>query len=200
MSKPTFKQTPSQTVGPFFAYGLVPERYGHDGIADNRVAGPHAEGRAVVIRGRVLDAQGAAVPDALLEIWQADCHGEHTAQAVGGGDADGFRGFARCATDDRGRFEIHTVKPGPVAGPGNAPQAPHLSVTLFARGMLNHAFTRIYFADETAANQQDPVLGQVPQARRAGLCAVAAPDPAAATSYEIDIHLGGEQETVFFEV
>lgn len=186
-----FATTPSQTVGPYFAIGLPwPE-------------GPHAVAPgtpgAFSISGTVYDGAGQPVPDHLIETWQADpdgrfadLHGHGGASAMGG-----FRGFARYGVEDGdGRFEIVTVKPGRVPEAGGRLQAPHIAVSVFARGMLHRCVTRFYFADEEAANAQDPVLRAVPAERRATLLAQPAPDG----GYTIDIRLQGEGETVFFDI
>lgn len=126
------------------------------------------------------------MPDALIEIWQADPAGrlDHSA---------GFRGFGRCPTDEAGDFALHTVKPGPVVGADGLRHAPYLAVTLFARGLLRHLYTRVYFPDEPAANAADPLLNQLPEPQRATLLARQTED-----GYAFDIRLQGEHETVFF--
>lgn len=190
-------QTPSQTVGPYFAYALTPEPYGYPGIATNRLVGLDTPGERITILGCVFDGNGDPVEDALVEIWQADAAGRY-ADAPGGGRAD-FTGFGRCGTDARGRFSFETVKPGRVPGPDGRLQAPHIAVILTARGLLNHLFTRIYFAEEEQANAEDPILARVPAERRATL--LAAPEEhASGPVYRFDIHLQGERETVFFDV
>lgn len=166
--------TPSQTAGPFFAIGLP------------FAAGPFAvsEGTpdAFWIRGSVLDGAGEPVPDAILETWQAGRDGRY---------GDGDEAFARCPTDEEGRFGVWTIKPGAaVAEDGTAP-APHLEVAVFARGLLKQVYTRIYFADEESANAADPLLAD-PRAR-ATLVA-----PPTEDGYRFDIRLQGEGETVFF--
>ena len=187
-----FATTPSQTVGPYFAIGLPwPE-------------GPHAvdEGTpgAITITGTVYDGAGVVVPDFLLETWQADPEGRF-ADLHGHGVAselEGFRGFARYGTEDGdGTFEIITVKPGRVAGVGGTDslQAPHIDVTVMARGMLNRCVTRIYFGDEAQANAEDRALARVPAARRDTLIA----EPVDG-GYRFDIRLQGPGETVFFAV
>lgn len=166
--------TPSQTVGPFFLDALSwPD-------------GPHAATPGTPgefwLRGRVLDGAGEPVPDALVESWQA-------------GPA-GARGFGRCATDADGGWGILTVRPGRVPGPGSAgPQAPHLNLSVFARGLLDRVVTRVYLPDEVEANAADPVLLSVPAERRSTLVAAAADG-----GYAFDIRLQGERETVFFRV
>ncbi len=185
-----FATTPSQTVGPYFAIGLPwPE-------------GPHAVPAdtpgAFRIAGTVYDGAGAPVPDHLIEIWQADPDGRFAdLHGHGGGsEMDGFRGFARYGVEDGdGTFEIVTVKPGPVKEPGGRLQAPHIDVSLFARGMLHRVVTRIYFADEAEANAADPILARVPADRRATLIAQAQDG-----GYRFDIRLQGTGETVFFDI
>ncbi len=190
-------QTPSQTVGPFFAYGLTPELYGRSPIADGRVAPREAPGEHILLTGRVLDGEGAAVPDAMIELWQADSRGRF-AHPLGGGGAD-FHGFGRTGTDEEGRFRFATVKPGPVPAADGRPQAPHLSLIVTARGLLNHLFTRVYFADEAEANAADPVLAVVPGERRGTLIASREETPGGPV-YRLDIRLQGENETVFFDL
>jgi protocatechuate 3,4-dioxygenase alpha subunit len=185
-----FAPTPSQTVGPFFAVAL-PWADGPYAVA------PDAPG-AIRIAGTVFDGRGEPVPDHLLETWQADPDGRF-ADLCGFGEPprEGFRGFARCGQEEGdGSFEIVTVKPGrvPAAG-GGALQAPHIDVSVFARGMLNRCVTRIYFADEEEANASDPVLATVPPERRSTLLAEPAPG-----GYRFDIHLQGRGETVFFAI
>ena len=175
-------------MGPYFSIGLPwPE-------------GPHAVGRgtpgAITISGTVYDGAGAPVPDHLIEIWQADPDGRFADLHGHGGASElaGFRGFARCGAEDGdGTYEILTVKPGRVPGPGGTLQAPHIDVTVMARGMLDRVVTRIYFADEEGANAEDPVLARVPAERRATLLA-----PPEDGGYRFDIRLQGPGETVFF--
>lgn len=195
------RQTPSQTIGPFFAYALTPEPYGRPGIVGNRLAGEAAEGERIRIEGRLLDGAGEPVTDALLEIWQADSRGRYAHPADDRPEPPrdpAFRGFGRAGTDERGGFVFETVKPGPVPGRGNALQAPHINLIVSARGMLDHVFTRIYFSDETEANETDPVLGVVEPARRGTLIATRR-ESAGGAIYRFDIHLQGDSETVFFD-
>jgi protocatechuate 3,4-dioxygenase alpha subunit len=146
----------------------------------------------------VYDGDGDPVPDNLIETWQADPDG-HFADLhghCGGSSLDGFRGFARSAYEDGdGSYEIVTVKPGQVPGPGGVLQAPHIDVSVFARGLLHRCVTRIYFADEQDANATDPVLRSVPAERRDTLLAQPTED-----GYRFDIRLQGRRETVFFAV
>jgi protocatechuate 3,4-dioxygenase alpha subunit len=181
--------TPSQTVGPYFAIGLTWE--------DGPYVVPEGTPGAFWVRGRVLDGNGEPVPDAMIESWQADPDGRYNhPDDPRASEAGDFRGFARVGTDAEGRFAVYTVKPGPVPGPHNTTQAPHLEVSVFARGVLNRLVTRIYFADEQQANAVDPVLRTVPEERRATLLA----EPVPEGGYRFDIHLQGEGETVFFAV
>ena len=181
--------TPSQTVGPFFAI-LVPQR-GHV-----RLRSDATPGAPIRVEGAVRDGTGAAVPDALIEIRQADAAGRchHPDDLRRDGGAPSFTGFGRVHTDPAGRFGIETVKPGRVPGPGRL-QAPHLLVGLFARGLLARLVTRIYFDDEPS-NAGDPILDRVPADRRATLVAARTGDGA----YRFDIALQGPDETVFFDV
>ena len=193
-------QTPSQTVGPFFAYGLTPEqfRYPFRSTATNVMAKPGAVGDHIRIEGRILDGQGEPVPDAMIELWQANAHGRYNHPADDRQDNlldPDFKGFGRTGTDADGGFAFETVKPGPI-GDG---QAPHITLILFMRGMLSHAYTRIYFSDETAANESDPVLGAVAAARRDTLIAHRDETPGGAV-YRIDIRMQGDAETVYFDV
>jgi protocatechuate 3,4-dioxygenase alpha subunit len=160
----TLPATPSQTVGPFFSFGLC-ERPRADLVTD---------GTRVV--GRVFDGAGEPVPDAMVEIWQADADGRYR----------GDFGWGRCGTDAEGRFAFRTVKPGPVEG-----QAPHLVVLVFARGLLKPVLTRMYFPDED--NADDATLASVPAEDRATLVARARDD-----GLEFDVHLQGDRQTVFF--
>lgn len=191
------KQTPSQTVGPFFAYGLTPEQYGYafESVAGPDMCGTDTDGERIRIEGRVLDGEGAIIPDAMIELWQADAEGRYAHPADGRGSNANFSGFGRCGTgtDAQDRFVFETIKPGAI-GEGHAP---HISVIVFMRGVLTHAFTRIYFSDEEQANAADPVLAGVPQDRRSTLIAERCDGEAA---YRFDIHMQGENETVFFDV
>jgi protocatechuate 3,4-dioxygenase alpha subunit len=197
-----YGQTPSQTVGPFFAYGLTPGQYGYPlpDVATADLCGEGALGERVRLVGRVFDGEGAAVPDAMLELWQPDARGRWVQPADTGGDAEPdpeFRGFGRCGTgtDPERRFVFHTVKPG---APGTG-EAPHMTLAVFMRGLLTHVYTRVYFDDEAAANAADPVLQQVPADRRDTLIARRAAT-ADGPVYRFDLYMQGPNETVFFDV
>ena len=176
-------QTPSQTVGPFFGYALP---YGK---GSELVPGHHP--RAIRLHGTVTDGAGQPVPDALLEIWQADETGT-LSRELGSLDRDGFTftGFGRVDTTLAGHYTFTTVKPGAVSG-----GAPYVLITVFARGLTHHLFTRAYFPEDTDAHASDRVLSAVPAERRATLLGVA--DGVA--SYRFDIRLQGDGETVFLD-
>lgn len=185
-----FPTTPSQTVGPYFALGLPWE-------AGPQAVEPGTPG-AITLSGVVRDGAGALVPDHLVETWQADPDGRYADLHGYGGPSGlaGFRGWARCGHEvGDGSFSVLTVKPGRVPGPGGILQAPHVAVALFARGMVQHLFTRVYFADEPGANAADPVLATVPESRRGTLLA----EPVEG-GYRWDVRLQGPGETVFFDV
>lgn len=187
--------TSSQTVGPFFAPALLRK----DAVR-NVLVQPETLGERVRIEGHVLDGDRLPVPDALVEIWQANAHGRyHHPADQGPSPLDlSFVGFGRSGTENDGLYWFETIKPGPVPFDHERWQAPHICVTVFSRGLLNHVVTRLYFADEPA-NATDPVLLCVPEHRRATLLA---PRQQEGTSvvYRFDIILQGEGETVFFNV
>jgi protocatechuate 3,4-dioxygenase alpha subunit len=179
--------TPSQTVGPYFSIGLAWE--------DGPFAVAEGTAGAFWLRGRVTDGAGDPVPDAVIESWQADPQGHFAHPDDRRGVVEGFRGFGRAAVDGDGTFAILTVKPGQVPGPDGALQAPHIDLSVFARGLLNRVVTRVYFADEAEPNAADPVLASVPGDERGTLLAAPAGD-----GYRFDVRLQGEDETVFFAV
>jgi protocatechuate 3,4-dioxygenase alpha subunit len=169
-------RTPSQTVGPFFEFGLVTKPL----LVDEGSAG------AIRIEGRVLDGAGEPVPDGLIEIWQAGADGRFE---------ENHRGWGRCQTDAEGGYAFTTVKPGAVRDPDGTVLAPHVSMLCFARGLLKPVLTRLYFPDEAEANEADPVLGAIAgDTQRATLVATAA----GPGSYRFDIRLQGDEQTVFF--
>ncbi len=186
-------QTPSQTIGPFFKPSLV--RSG-----DETLARRESRGDRIVIVGRVLDGDGAPVDDAMVEIWQANADGryDHPDDMQEKLNDPHFHGFGRAATDRQGCFRFDTIKPGPASGLGDALQAPHINVSLFARGLLKRLVTRIYFPDEPL-NASDAILNSVPSARRSTLIARVesiTPTP----TFRFDIVLQGDNETVFLDV
>ncbi len=173
------RQTPSQTVGPYFAYGLTPEQYIYDfkSLVGNQMVNPLDHEEAITIVGKIFDGQGVVIPDAMIEIWQND--GQHQ-----------LFGRFGTGTDVQNRFIFHTVKPVSVNG-----QAPHLSVIIFMRGQQIHSYTRIYFSDETELNSNDETLNSVPEERRHSLIA-----EKSGNTYEFNICMQGENETVFFDI
>jgi protocatechuate 3,4-dioxygenase alpha subunit len=192
------ERTPSQTVGPFLHLGLAPGPYGVREVFGPAVVQAGAPGTHIRVEGRVIDGEGNVLPDAMVEIWQADHQGRYTHPADGRPPAsNAFRGFGRCPTGKDGGFRFDTVKPGSVAGPDGTMQAPHINVGVFARGILKRLFTRIYFAGDPA-NASDPILGLVPAGRRETL--LAKPDAKNPDRFLFDIRLQGESETVFFDV
>jgi protocatechuate 3,4-dioxygenase alpha subunit len=175
--------TPSQTAGPFLHLGLTDKR----SIAC--VAGEAAKGERLWLTFSLLDGDSLPVPDAMIELWQADSEGNYN---------DGtLSGFGRLATSEDGSCTFETIRPGRVRGPGNTLQAPHINVSVFARGLLKRLSTRVYFAGDPA-NSEDPVLALVPENRRATL--FARPDPHRDRSWIQEIRMRGEGETVFFDV
>lgn len=184
--------TPSQTVGPFFHYALT------DPHSITDLTGPQTRGERIVIHGQVVDGEGIGVPDAMLEIWQANAEGkfDHPEDRQDKPHDPAFRGWGRIATDANGNFAFTTVKPGPVPGPGNTLQAPHILVNLFARGLLKQLVTRIYF-DGDRHNDADPILALIEESeRRATLLARVEGQG----RYRWNVVLQGDDETVFFDV
>lgn len=190
--------TPSATVGPYFLYGLVPSYYGGSDLVTNNLVTPDVTGERIRIEGRVLDGDGAPIPDALIEIWQADGSGRYAhpndTRAL---PNSAFKGFGRASTNDEGRYFFETIKPGAVPGPDGKMQAPHIAVNFFARGVLKQMVTRIYFADESAT-ASDAILALVPADRRHTLIATRE-NSSGNVAYRFDFRLQGEDETVFFE-
>jgi protocatechuate 3,4-dioxygenase, alpha subunit len=180
--------TPSQTVGPFFGIGLT--------WSDGPFVVPAGESAAIRIHGAVIDGGASPVPDALVETWQADADGRfaHPDDPRGAVTWSRFRGFGRCGSDEQGHWSIHTIKPGRVPSADGGMQAPHIDLSVFARGLLQRLVTRIYFADEPAANAADPVLARL-ASRPSAATLLAAAD---GDGYRFDIRLQGEGETLFF--
>lgn len=193
-----FGQTPSQTVGPYFAYGLTAVQYGYGfgQVFDSVLALDGARGERIRLEGRVFDGDGKPVFDAMIEIMQPDGDGAYPA-SVADAAAMGFRGFGRCGTgtDTHMRYGFDTVKPGA----DTEGSAPHIDLVVTMRGLLLHTFTRVYFDDEARANAGDPVLSEVPPARRKTLIARRG-ERGGRVVYTFDIHMQGQDETVFFDV
>ncbi len=211
-------QTPWQTTGPFFHFGLAwkggadltgdsalgsrPDltQPGHDLLAEHKNTSRHlAKGAKIELVGHMFDNTGAALTDALLEIWQANAAGRYASEEDARSDLapdPNFIGFGRGATDKEGSYRFRTIRPGRVPGPGNTLQAPHIALGLIGPGILKRLVTRVYFAD-AAENVEDPILALVPRARRVTL--IAQPEAGAPGTYRFDIHLGGNRETVFFD-
>jgi protocatechuate 3,4-dioxygenase alpha subunit len=180
--------TPTQTVGPFFHLGLL-----RDGARRTELTTTGCPGQRIRIEGHVYDGDRAAVPDALIEIWQADSEGHYH----GPDRPAGFLGYGRTATDVDGAYWFDTIKPGAVPYDRERLQAPHIGVAIFGRGLLNHLYTRLYFADDPAT-ADDPVLRCVPAERRATLLAQRSAATGGVAVYRFDIILQGPGETVFF--
>ena len=195
------KESPSQTAGPYVHIGCTPNFVGIGGVYPTdlgaTMVNDRTRGERITVAGHVYDGLGAPLRDALIEIWQADSQGRYAHPADARGTNYPFRGFGRfgTGTDPQSRFTFHTIKPGSVDGV----QAPHVNVIVLMRGLLSHAYTRLYFSDEEAANARDPVLASVPEERRHTLIARREETPAA-TIYHFDIRMQGDEETVFFEV
>jgi protocatechuate 3,4-dioxygenase, alpha subunit len=181
----------SQTVGPFFQIGL-------EDLYQNNLTAPAVIGTIITISGKILDADSRPVPDALVEIWQANSFGkyDHPDDHQDKPLDVGFTGFGRCPTNSEGEFQFRSVKPGLVPSSTEAPQAPHINVSVFMRGLLNRLVTRVYFSDDPR-NSTDEVLSLVDPARRPTL--LAQPDPVRPNLYHWDVILQGPRETVFFD-
>ncbi len=185
----SLRASTSQTIGPYLRIGL--EWMQIEDMAPKGVAGERVE-----LRGRVVDADGKPVNDAAVEIWQANSHGRyaHPEDKQDKPLEKNFRGYGRSLTNDQGAFRFSTIKPGRVPGPSGKLQAPHLTVTIFMRGLLKHLQTRIYFPDDPA-NAEDPILALVPADRRSTMMARRTADG----TLEWNAVLQGKNETVFFD-
>ena len=200
--------TPSQTVGPFFAYGLTPEGrcdwkpndlYRWKNTVESNIVTPEVSGERIRIEGQVLDGDGAPINDAMIEIWQADAQGRYAHPRDNRALPNAtFKGFGRSATDKQGVYAFETVRPGAVPGPKGKQQAPHIVVCIFSRGMLRQIYTRLYFSDEKA-NEADPILAVVPADRRGTLIAKREGN-GNPPLYRFDIRVQGENETVFLDI
>lgn len=188
----SLQATTSQTVGPYFKIGL---RW----LNRDNLVGEGVSGERVTMQGRVFDGDGVPVPDAILEIWQANAHGRyaHPEDTQDKPLEPGFKGYGRVAVSDEGLFRFATIKPGPVPGPDGNEQAPHLVVSVFMRGVLRRLVTRIYFPDEPR-NAADVILNLVEPARRSTL--VAKKTAGGPGTLEWNVVLQGPDETVFFDL
>jgi len=187
----SLQATTSQTVGPYFRIGL-------QWLFKDKLAGPEVTGKHIEIEGRVLDVDGKGVPDAVIEVWQANSHGKYAHPEDGQEKPaeEGFQGFGRIPTAEDGSFHFNTIKPGRVPGPGEKLQAPHIVVSVFMRGLLRRLVTRIYFPDDPA-NSEDYALSLVEPTRRGTL--VARKSAKREGLLEWNVVLQGAQETVFFD-
>ncbi len=187
--------TASQTVGPFFRFGLERKEL-RDLTRDG------AQGIKIRIEGKVYDGDGKPVPEAMLEIWQANAAGRyaHPEDTQDKLIDNRFLGFGRCCTEDDGSFYFVTIRPGQVPGRGNALQAPHIALSIFARGMLKREVTRIYFADETKANEIDPLLSRIEDTKARDTLLAKPEGGKDVPVYRFDIRLQGEKETVFLDI
>ena len=188
------KQTPSQTVGPFYAIGLTR-------TAMHVMATDETQGERIFVEGQVFDGDGVAIPDVMVELWQANAYGRynHPDDKQEKPLDPTFTGWGRSGTDDKYFYRFETIKPGPVPGANDTVQAPHINTVIFARGMLVHAYTRIYFSDEPA-NDSDPVLQSIKNKARRKTLIAAGGERDGKTVYRFDIRLQGENETVFFDM
>ena len=194
---PMMLQSPSQTVGPYFAQGLLREG---DQVFTNVLISENTEGERIRIEGCVFDAEGRPIEDAMIEIWQANSHGRynHPLDEQDKPLDPEFMGQGRASTDIKGNYRFETIKPGSVPGPDDNAQAPHINVIVFARGMLSHAFTRIYFEDE-ATNQNDPVLMSIEDEAHRNTLIATREEADGVVTFRFDIHFQGENETAFFD-
>jgi protocatechuate 3,4-dioxygenase alpha subunit len=188
------KQTPSQTVGPFYAIGLTRTPM-------NIVAHESAQGQRIRIEGQVFDGDGAAIPDVMIEIWQANAYGRynHPEDKQEKPLDPGFTGWGRSGTDEKYFYSFETIKPGRVPGNNDSVQAPHINFCIFARGMLAHAYTRMYFGDEPA-NDGDPLLNSIKNKKHRATLIAGREERNGKPVYRFDIRLQGENETVFFDM
>jgi protocatechuate 3,4-dioxygenase alpha subunit len=188
----SLQATTSQTVGPFFKIGF-------EWLYRDNLIGEGASGERVTIQGRVFDGDGLPVPDAILEIWQANAHGkyDHPEDTQDKPLEPGFKGYGRVPTTPEGMFRFATIKPGPVPGPNGKEQAPHLVISVFTRGLLKRLVTRMYSPDD-ARNASDQILDLVEPARRSTL--IAKKTAGGPGSLEWNVVLQGPEETVFFDL
>jgi protocatechuate 3,4-dioxygenase, alpha subunit len=182
--------TPSQTVGPFFHFGITTD------VRLGRMAGETTPGERIRVRIRVTDGEGAPLPDAMIELWQTDGAGVYLGRPDGADDEPGasFRGWGRMPTGTDGVCEFDTIRPGAITVGHGVRAASHINVCVFARGLLRHLFTRIYFAGDPAI-PDDPTMRFVPEDRRHTLLATEAEG-----AWFFEVRLQGADETVFFDL
>jgi protocatechuate 3,4-dioxygenase alpha subunit len=200
------KESASQTAGPYVHIGLAPGAAGFR-IFENElgqdIAGPNASGERIRVEGLVIDGTDTPVKDVMLEVWQANAHGRynHPEDRQEKPLEEGFRGWGRIISDfETGLWRFETVKPGVVPGRNRRQMAPHINLWIVARGINIGLHTRMYFSDETAANEADPVLNLIEQVERRSTLIAKRSEQGGAVLYRFDIHLQGERETVFFDV
>lgn len=188
--------TPSQTIGPFFAYSLTAEQYGYDynSIVNGCLINDDTEGDRICIQGNIFDGEGATIPDALIEIWQANRKGEYRTIPIDQKN-DGFTGIGRVGTGVNANhtFTFTTIKPGSIS----KEDAPHINIILFMRGSLHQLYTRLYFSDEF--NETDPLLSSIDVTRRHTLIAQRQ-EINGVVHYQFNIYMQGNKETVFFDL
>ncbi|MEO1238502.1 MAG: protocatechuate 3,4-dioxygenase subunit alpha [Pseudomonadota bacterium] len=199
-----FRETASQTAGPYVHIGLAPGAAGFDIYRQelgHDIAGPHAKGERIRVEGVVIDGMGAPIKDVLLEVWQANSDGHYAHPEGGGPVEDGFRGWGRVITDfNTGEWGFDTVKPGSTRGRNVGVQAPHLNLWIVARGINIGLNTRMYFADEAEANAADPVLNLIEWEHRRATLIAQRDESGKVPTYRFDIRLQGDDETVFFDI
>jgi len=200
------RESASQTAGPYVHIGLAPNAAGFD-IFDKEIGhditGPNAKGERIKVRGTVFDGTGAPLKDVLIEVWQANADGIYASPEDPRSAAveEGFRGWRRVISDfDTGLCSFETVKPGAVPGRHGKPMAPHLNLWIVARGINIGLNTRMYFSDEEAANDADPVLNLIEQKHRRATLIAKRTEEGGTPVYTFDIHLQGANETVFFDI
>lgn len=202
---PPYRETPSQTAGPYVHIGCTPNDCGIGGVwpidLGTVMVGPQTKGERIVVEGTIFDGGSVPLADAVVEVWQADAAGRYSGRGDTRGATDaGFTGFGRRATDADGRYRFETIKPGRVPHPEGQLMAPHATLWIVARGINIGLHTRVYFGDEQAANADDPVLLRIGDPRRRATLIAARRATDGAPTYTFDIRLQGDDETVFFDI
>lgn len=200
---PTLKESPSQTAGPYVHIGLTPNFADIAGIYATdpgaTMLGPDTPGQRIAVSGRIIDGAGVPVGDAVVECWQADADGRYGAGHADANAGNSFTGWGRQPTNAQGVFTFETIKPGRAAGPDGKLMAPHIALWIVARGINTGLQMRYYFDDEAGANAEDFLLNKIPDARRRATL-IASRQPGDGLRYHLDIHLQGDQETVFLDM